>query len=485
MTEARNSIDEKAVGSLFDVFGGLKESDEASASGVEASDSTNDALREREPEESSDDILLSMVDGVGPLTAERLVDYFGSSTAALDASLSELSCVEKVGPTLARKIVRARETFDVVSLIRFCRENDIQILSLNDSRYPTLLRRIANPPRILYVRGRMISEDRFSIAMVGTRRASSYGRAQATRLAREIVDAGFTVTSGLALGIDGCAHRGALDAGGRTIAVLGGGVANIFPPEHEDLAGRIVSGRGAVVSEYHPLTSPLRGNFPARNRVISGLSLGVLVVESATRGGSLITARFAAEHNRELFAIPGPVDSESSRGCNQLLREGALLVESVEDILNALPSCDKPKPRDSRSFSRDRDYSPAPRSLGISVASIASIDTRRKRESERSKIVERDETLENSKKNARSKSDKSETVASSSKQSNEFVPLPDGLNENELKFIEAVGDKTRTIDELIERTGFPVARVLGLLAVLEFKRVVTRLEGNAVARRKQ
>ncbi|MBQ3823551.1 MAG: DNA-processing protein DprA, partial [Thermoguttaceae bacterium] len=246
--------------------------------------------REYSPDELADEITLASVDGVGPLTAFRLVEYFGSAGAVLDAHESDLARVEKVGPVLARKIALARSTFDVESLVKFCVANDVAILSLNDTRYPARLLDIATPPRILYVRGELRPEDYHAIAMVGTRTPTPYGRAQATRLAHELVDAGFTVVSGLALGIDGASHRGALDAKGRTIAVLGGGVVRIYPQEHEDLAGRVMNS-GALVSEYGPLTSPMRGNFPARNRIISGLAIGVLVVESGEKGGSLITAR--------------------------------------------------------------------------------------------------------------------------------------------------------------------------------------------------
>ena len=257
------------------------------------------------------------------------------------ASRRDLERVEKVGPTLARKISQAREACDVEALIRFCEENGIEIVAFRDARYPARLREIDNPPRLLYVRGSFAPEDRAAIAIVGTRGATRYGLDQARRLGRELAEAGFTVVSGLALGIDGAAHRGALEVGGRTLAALGGGVAKVYPREHEDLA-RLIANSGAVFSEYHPLTSPLAGNFPARNRIVSGLSLGVLVVESPLRSGSLITARLAAEQNREVFALPGPVDRETSRGCHQLLREGAALVESVEDVLAVLPPFERP-----------------------------------------------------------------------------------------------------------------------------------------------
>ncbi len=436
------------------------------------------ALREYAPEEIVDEILLSMVDGVGPLTAERLVTYFGDPTAVLNASAAELSRVEKVGPGLAQRIVEARRTYDPFALVRFCNDNAISVLTLNDARYPARLKQVDNPPRILYVRGTLLPQDYWSIAIVGTRHATEYGRRQASRLAAELVDAGFTIVSGLALGVDGCAHRSAMDRRGRTIAVLGGGVARIFPREHTDLAGRIVSGNGALISEYHPLTQPLRGNFPARNRIISGLSLGVLVVETGLRGGSLITARYAAEHNRELFAVPGQVEQEMARGCHQLLREGATLVETVDDILDALPAFEKPAPRREPEPRVEREYYVDP--LGIDPASLASIDTRSNKDEE--------ELDKKKKKRERSRADDPEERATKErreeKAADEPAPLPEGLNELERAVVEAVGAARVSIDELIRATGQPASRVLGTVAVLEFKQVLRRLEGNTVERRR-
>ncbi|MBQ2789794.1 MAG: DNA-processing protein DprA, partial [Thermoguttaceae bacterium] len=317
-------ISETTKENVADVALKSTEPPESASSSEEANDfadatAPTETARIWTPNELVDDILLSTVDGVGPMTAERLIAYFGSASEVLRASRRDLERVEKVGPTLARKISQAREACDVEALIRFCEENGIEIVALRDARYPERLREIDNPPRLLYVRGSFAPEDRTAIAVVGTRGATRYGLDQAARLGRELAEAGFTVVSGLALGIDGAAHRGALDAGGRTLAALGGGVAKVYPREHGDLARRVAES-GAVFSEYHPLTSPLAGNFPARNRIVSGLSLGVLVIESPLRSGSLITARLAAEQNREVFALPGPVDRETSRGCHQLLR---------------------------------------------------------------------------------------------------------------------------------------------------------------------
>ena len=232
-------------------------------------------LRQYEPAELADEILLASVNGVGPLTAERLLERFGSASGVLRASIGELMQVERVGRNLAEKIVNASQEVDALAIVRFCEENGIVVLTPRDSRYPSRLREIEKPPRLLYVRGEIRPEDRRAISIVGTRSATPYGLEQTARLACGLVEAGFTIISGLALGIDGCAHRTALDAKGRTLAVLGGGVARIYPREHEDLAARVMNS-GALISEYHPLTTPLAGNFPARNRIVSGLSIGTL-----------------------------------------------------------------------------------------------------------------------------------------------------------------------------------------------------------------
>ena len=304
--------------------------------------------REYAPSEILDDILLSMIDGIGPLLTGRLLERFGSAAAILDAKRTELESVEKIGTKLSRQIADARKLYDPSEVVELCWKKGITILIRADARYPKRLREIIDPPPVLYVRGTLEPQDALAISVVGTRGISYYGRKQTERLAGELARAGFTVISGLAAGIDGAAHEAALVAGGRTLAVLGSGVLEIFPSQHQKLAERII-GRGALLSEFHPLAAPLRGNFPQRNRIVSGLSLGVLVVESPRRSGSLITARLAMEQNREVFAVPGPIDVENSRGCHQLIRDGAKLVETVEDILEELGPLPLPVPSHEKS----------------------------------------------------------------------------------------------------------------------------------------
>lgn len=204
-----------------------------------------------------------------------------------------------------------------------------------DESYPALLNQIAAPPPVLYYRGELLETDRVAVAIVGTRRITAYGREMTARISAGLGRAGVTVVSGLARGVDGVAHQVALDAGGRTIAVLGSGVDRIYPPEHRNLAKRIAE-QGAVVSDYLPDTPPDGANFPPRNRIISGLSLGVVVVEAPDRSGALITVDFPADHGRDVFAVPGPANAATSSGCNRLIRDGARLVRSADDVLDDL-----------------------------------------------------------------------------------------------------------------------------------------------------
>ena len=211
----------------------------------------------------------------------------------------------------------------------------MKALHLQDKDYPLNLRYIYQPPATIYLEGNLIAQDNIAIAIVGSRRATDYGLNNAERIGFELASRGITVVSGLARGIDSAAHRGALKAGGRTIAVLGSGLDVIYPPENKKLAQDIAQG-GAVISEFIPDTPPHRENFPRRNRIISGLSLGVVVVEAAKRSGALITENFALEQGREVFALPGKVDSFTSGGVHDLIKEGAKLIESIEDIIEEL-----------------------------------------------------------------------------------------------------------------------------------------------------
>jgi DNA processing protein len=278
---------------------------------------------------------LSMVPGVGPRTRTKLLERFGSPEAVLQASPSDLRTVPRMSANVCRAICSAQEEIDAEAELELCRREQIDVVLDNDEAYPRPLRDLPDPPGVLFVRGSFAPSDAVAVAIVGSRHATQYGLTQAERLAGSLARAGLTVVSGLARGIDAAAHRGALAAGGRTIAVLASGVLNIYPPEHKSLAEEVTN-NGAVISEAPPRAEPLAGMFPQRNRIISGLSLGVLVVEASTRSGALITARHAMEQGRDVFAVPGPITSRMSHGCHRLIRDGAKLVETVDDILEEL-----------------------------------------------------------------------------------------------------------------------------------------------------
>ncbi len=278
---------------------------------------------------------LSLVDGVGTRIMARLIHRFGAPSTVLAATLRDLGEVPRVGPKLASNIRNPALVQRTEEVLEICRQEKIEILYPADPRIPSLLSEIPDPPVLLYMKGTFTPEDQLSIGMVGTRHATAYGRYMAERLTKGLCSYGCTIVSGLARGIDGVCHRKALENGGRTIAVLGSSLTEIYPPEHKDLAQRIAD-QGVLLSETPPKAKPKAGVFPQRNRIISGLSLGVVVVEAADRSGSLITARHAGEQGRDVFAVPGQASAPTSRGSNRLIRDGAILVQDAEDIMEHL-----------------------------------------------------------------------------------------------------------------------------------------------------
>jgi DNA processing protein len=288
-------------------------------------------------------LALAQAPGLGPVLIGRLVRALGSAGEALRAPAQRLGTVEGIGPERVRAFMHARAGLmdEAHREVERAREVGARVIGLGDQEYGELLGAIADAPPVLFVRGRMEpgGADRYALAVVGSRSCTPYGREQTARFAGFLASSGVTIVSGGARGIDTAAHRAALQGGGRTIAVLGSGIAVAYPPENRDLFDEIAaSGRGAVVSALPVRTAPAAENFPARNRVISGLALGVLVVEAARGSGSLITARLAAEeHGREVFAVPGRVDSPASEGTHELLKAGgAHLVTAPGDVLEAL-----------------------------------------------------------------------------------------------------------------------------------------------------
>ena len=292
-----------------------------------------------EAEQSSVDIekwlKLIRADKVGPTTFARLLKHFGSVDRALGASVAELTKVDGIGPKTAEQIARTRDKFDAAAELELADKLGVWLITFADERYPLVLKKIYDPPPVLYVKGTLTASDNLCISIVGSRRCSLYGREQASRFAHLLSSAGFTICSGMARGIDSAAHQGALSAGGRTIAVQGCGLANIFPPENEKLF-QLITESGACISELPLRYEPLSENFPPRNRIIAGLSLGTIVVEAGSYSGALITAKAALDNNRDVMAIPGKIDSPLSKGANQLLKQGAKLIDSVDDVTEAL-----------------------------------------------------------------------------------------------------------------------------------------------------
>lgn len=278
----------------------------------------------------------ALTDGVGPLRFARIIEKFGDAEKALGASAADLESIDKIGRATADTILRSRDTIRIEDEILAAAELNCRILCSADPDYPPGLLQIPDRPIVLYVRGELRPTDTLAIAIVGSRRCTIYGSEQARRFAELLAQAGFTIVSGLARGIDSFAHHGAIDAKGRTIAVLGGGLESVYPPENKALGDQILT-CGAWISEL-PIRVAVRAqNFPSRNRIIAGMSLGTLVIEAAARSGALITARLATEYNREVFAIPGRVQDPMSIGTNGLIRQSAAkLVMGLEDILDEL-----------------------------------------------------------------------------------------------------------------------------------------------------
>ncbi len=367
--------------------------------------------------------ILRAVPGIGDALTCRLVQSFGSPDAVLHASYDALAQVDGVSLALAKAIRQGPGAEDLQAIDRELKALErlpIRVLTILDPDYPARLKAIHDPPPLLSVSGMLSKEDHHAVAIVGTRHATPAGRVITEQLSRGLAEAGVTVVSGLARGIDGAAHRSALEAGGRTMAVLGCGIDRTYPPEHQALRKKIDE-QGAVLSELPLGAYPHAYHFPKRNRIISGLSLGVVVVEAAPKSGSLITARLAAEQGREVFAVPGSIQSEQSRGTNGLIKQGAKLVETVEDILDELASQCEP------SFQAQ---------MQVRRAALAH-------------------------------------------------PVQSGrllLEQDEATLYAALSMEPVHIDELIAKTGLPAASVSGLLLSLELKGAIRQLPGPSCIR---
>jgi DNA processing protein len=371
------------------------------------------------PPEIRDLLTLSLVAGIGPRLTAALLERFGSAGEALRASVAELSAVPYINQRLAETLTQALTRSDVTAELERMERHNVRPIALGTPDYPASLTNIPDPPYVLYVRGTLTADDANAVALVGSRHCTDYGRRIASRLATGLVRAGVTVISGLARGIDGVAHRAALQAGGRTLAVLAGGLARIYPPEHAELA-REVEAAGAVLTEAKMEQEPIAGLFPVRNRIISGLSKVIVLIEAAEKSGALITASHAADQGRTVMAVPGPVDTASSGGTNELIRKGAALCRSVEDILEELH--------------------------GISAMAVAE-----------------------------------KKAASGAAAPLTPAGPPPGLDDNQRRIWEMLTE-VRQLDELVQRLGLAVPQVSGALMMMEMRKVVRRLPGNRYER---
>jgi DNA processing protein len=380
-----------------------------------------------------DYLQLSLTDGVGPITIGRMIEALGSADAAAGASLADLRGVEGVGTVKASKIHAAlRQSREAAEAeLAKAQGMDVTLVCPDDAVYPLLLRQIPDPPAVLYVKGSLEPRDLNSFALVGSRRCSYYGREQAERFAAVLAAAGFTVTSGGARGVDSAAHRGAMQhPQGRTIAVVGTGLDKTYPPENAALFDQIAA-RGAVISEFPLGTPPLAENFPRRNRIVSGMSRGVLVIEADEKSGALITARQAADdHNRPVFALPGKVDNPLSAGPHKLLRDGAILCANLDDLLQGLG----PLPQDAV------EPSPFPPPIA-----------------------------------------KQEAPDPISAPAPGAAPI--SLSERQAKILTIMGSEPMNIDLLVDRSALPAYEILQEMTLLTLRGQVKRVDGQTFVRR--
>jgi len=280
-------------------------------------------------------LALLEIKDLGSVSIRKIIQTFGSAHKVFYSEPEEIVSLTGIKLDTAKKIKSFSNWQKIDDLTNQCEKKQIKILTINDESYPQLLKEIYDPPVVLFCKGILLSQDNFGLAVVGSRQLSDYGKRVTEKFAFELASCGITIVSGLARGIDSVAHISALSAQGRTIAVLGSGILKIYPPENKKLSEQIIQ-RGAILSEFYPETPPKRENFPKRNRIISGMTIGTLVTEATTNSGALITAKLALEQGREVFAVPGNITSKNSEGTNFLIKNGAKLVQKIEDILEEI-----------------------------------------------------------------------------------------------------------------------------------------------------
>jgi DNA processing protein len=368
--------------------------------------------------ETRDLLALTLVPGVGPRLMTALLERFGTFERALRASQAQLIEVPRVGPEMAERIAAAADSAETSEEAERVAKAGVRLLALSSSEYPVALASVEDAPHLLYCRGEVRLEDANAVAIVGSRKCTPYGRRVAERIASGLARAGVCVVSGLARGIDAVAHRAALAAGGRTLAVVANGLSRVYPPEHAELAVEVAAA-GAVLTESPMGMGPQAGLFPARNRIISGLSRIVLVVEAAEQSGALITATHAGEQGRAVMAVPGPADAEASGGCNALIRDGAILCRGVDDVLEELH--------------------------GVSVMAQAG-------------------------------------AAPAAANAPLPSGPPPGLDEGQTRVWEFLAAGPRTMDEMVQQLGLAVPPLSAALMMLEMKKAIRRLPGSRYER---
>jgi DNA processing protein len=380
-------------------------------------------------------IHLNLIQGVGLKTVQVLRDVFGSAEPALQAMPDELRKIDGLSPAICDLLIRKPVLYPIERELELIDEYGCQVLTLYDAAYPSRLKEIDTPPLVLYIRGELIPDDSLSISLVGSRDAKDYGRKVSYQLSYQLAQRGLTVVSGFAKGVDTAAHRGALEAGGRTIAVMGNGLSVIYPAANRNLIEKIEAS-GALISEFPIAVTPKPRNFPRRNRIISGLTLGTVVVEASNRSGALITARLATEQGREVFAVPGEIFSELSMGTHKLINDGAKLISTVDDLLNELPQ------------------------HALSQVQLPEV------ESSQEPPVEKNDT-----KLAATQ------PPSEVQQPVQSVPPPD-LTPDEKTVFEAIEVPSSHIDTIIRTTQLPIGLVSSVLLMLELKGIVQQLPGK-------
>jgi DNA processing protein len=368
--------------------------------------------------EIRDLLALSLVPGVGPRLTTALLERFGTIDRVLHATEEQLLAVPRVGPELAARIAAAADSPDAAEEGERVTKAGVRLLALGTPDYPVALASVEDAPHLLYCRGEVRLADANAVGIVGSRRCTAYGRRMAERIAGGLARAGVCVVSGLARGIDGISHRAALAAGGRTLAVVANGLSRVYPPEHAELAVEVAAA-GAVLTESPMGMGPQAGLFPARNRIISGLSRVIVVVEAPEQSGALITATHAGEQGRAVLAVPGPADAETSGGCNALIRDGAILCRGVEDVLEELH--------------------------GVSVMAQAD----RAQQAPEAPVP---------------------------------AGPPAGLDETQTRVWEFLASGPRTMDEMVQQLGLAVPPLSAVLMMLEMKKAVRRLPGNRYER---